>query len=49
MTPLEPGTSTSTAGDTTVQREAERVIIETLDRELGITLSRATPSWQPRR
>ena len=33
MTPLKPGTSTAAAGDSSVQREAERVIIESLGRE----------------
>ncbi|MGD0862935.1 MAG: hypothetical protein ABSA21_09250 [Candidatus Limnocylindrales bacterium] len=42
MTPLTPGTSTTAAGDSSVQREAEHVIIETLGRELGVTFTQAT-------
>jgi hypothetical protein len=42
MTPLTPRNSTATAGDSSVQREAERVIIETLGRELGCTFTQRT-------
>ncbi|MGA2514495.1 MAG: hypothetical protein ABSG37_12890 [Candidatus Limnocylindrales bacterium] len=42
MTPLTPPASVMAAGDSSVQREAERVIIETLGRELGVTFTQAT-------
>jgi hypothetical protein len=39
---MTPETSSLPAGDSSVQREAERVIIETLGRELGVTFAMDT-------